>query len=113
MNGPAWAGRLNLPTARGFSARALAREENDQKPFQCVENGPGSAAMGNTLSCFEVGLWDAHPEIKAEYPTPQPTGKAMDDMSAPLSHYFISSGARDRSDGGQTATIWVCWTFGS
>lgn len=48
--------------------------------------------MGNSVSMFEKGPWDPHPEVVKPYHFPETTGKPTQDMSQPLSHYYVSSG---------------------
>jgi hypothetical protein len=48
------------------------------------------------LSCLfaaiEEGLWDPHPKLQADGYSEEEEGVTQD-MNAPLTHYFISSGA--------------------
>ena len=46
--------------------------------------------MGIAWCMPEAGDWDNHPEISTGYPFLH--GPPDQDMTAPLSHYFISSG---------------------
>jgi hypothetical protein len=43
--------------------------------------------MGNALVCFEHGQWDSHHNVTARY---KPAAAPKQDMTQPLSHYFIS-----------------------
>jgi hypothetical protein len=43
--------------------------------------------MGNALVCFEHGQWDSHHNVQARY---KPAAAPKQDMTQPLSHYFIS-----------------------
>jgi hypothetical protein len=43
--------------------------------------------MGNALVCFEHGQWDSHQNVHARY---KPAAAPKQDMTQPLSHYFIS-----------------------
>mmetsp|Transcript_1910 Transcript_1910/g.5062 ORF Transcript_1910/g.5062 Transcript_1910/m.5062 type:complete len:502 (-) Transcript_1910:548-2053(-) len=74
--------------------------------------------MRNGLSLFERGEWDPHPELNKPYVFAGARGVPTQDMNAPLSHYFVSSGhnsylSRDQLMGkSTTATIIMCLGLG-
>lgn len=57
--------------------------------------------MGNSLTMHEAGGFDSHPEIQTPYVHGLDSEKVYQDMTHPLSSYFISSGHNSYLTGDQ------------